>query len=89
VTLSGSNPALEEGRAYLDALRELLNVSQLEVQYTPNASGENKTFTVQVHKAHGKKCERCWHWETDVGEESKHPTLCGRCVEAVNTAGAK
>jgi isoleucyl-tRNA synthetase len=34
-------------------------------------------------EADGQKCERCWHWETDVGAIPEHPTLCGRCVEAV------
>ncbi|MGH8802011.1 MAG: class I tRNA ligase family protein, partial [Casimicrobiaceae bacterium] len=26
------------------------------------------------------KCERCWHWRADVGGDSAHPGLCGRCV---------
>ncbi len=34
-------------------------------------------------KADGQKCERCWHWETDIGQNAEHPTICGRCVEAV------
>jgi isoleucyl-tRNA synthetase len=34
--------------------------------------------------AEGQKCERCWHWETDVGSVPDHPTICRRCVEAVN-----
>jgi isoleucyl-tRNA synthetase len=38
---------------------------------------------VVVSKADGQKCERCWHWETDVGSNPEHPTICGRCVEAV------
>jgi isoleucyl-tRNA synthetase len=29
------------------------------------------------------KCDRCWHWENDVGQNAEHPTLCGRCVVAV------
>ncbi|PKO90009.1 MAG: isoleucine--tRNA ligase, partial [Betaproteobacteria bacterium HGW-Betaproteobacteria-10] len=29
--------------------------------------------------AHGK-CERCWHVREDVGANSEHPALCGRCV---------
>jgi len=36
-----------------------------------------------VEKADGQKCERCWHWETDIGKNSEHPTICGRCVKAV------
>jgi isoleucyl-tRNA synthetase len=26
------------------------------------------------------KCERCWHYQDDVGSDTSHPTLCGRCV---------
>jgi isoleucyl-tRNA synthetase len=65
-----------------DILRELLNVSQLELN---SASPERglEALKVAVAKADGQKCERCWHWETDVGAHKKHPTLCGRCVEAV------
>ena len=36
-----------------------------------------------VKKADGQKCERCWHWETDIGETAEHPTICARCTEAV------
>ena len=25
------------------------------------------------------KCERCWHYQGDVGIDTAHPTLCGRC----------
>jgi isoleucyl-tRNA synthetase len=79
VTLGASGPALAAAKANADALRELLNVSQLELQETDPA-------TVQVAKAQGEKCERCWHWETDVGANAAHPTLCGRCVGAVSAA---
>ena len=59
-----------------DLLRELLNVSDLKIKV-----GEPVSHSVL--KADGQKCERCWHWETDVGSNSEHPTVCGRCVEAV------
>jgi isoleucyl-tRNA synthetase len=26
------------------------------------------------------KCDRCWHWRTEVGADAAHPTLCGRCI---------
>jgi isoleucyl-tRNA synthetase len=61
------------------ALRELLNVSQLEVI----AAAELQELTVTIESATGTKCERCWHWETEVGTHADHPTLCGRCVRAV------
>ena len=83
VTLTGSNPLLTDAKTHLAALRELLNVSQLEAHVTPG-NGE-PTLDIVVGKALGQKCERCWHCEEDVGVATKHPTLCGRCVEAVES----
>jgi isoleucyl-tRNA synthetase len=77
LTFSGG-PALNEVSSHQEALRELLNVSQLEIQPTSDAS-----TAVSVSKADGQKCERCWHCETDVGTNSEHPTICARCVKAV------
>jgi isoleucyl-tRNA synthetase len=57
--------------------RELINVSQVEF-----VTGSGLPVCT-VSKADGQKCERCWHWETDIGQSAEHPTLCGRCVEAV------
>ena len=79
--------------ANLDAFRELINVSQLtiepllpletgKVEYKDIMAGAMKR-DVSVSKADGQKCERCWHWETDIGQNAEHPTICGRCVEAV------
>ena len=33
------------------------------------------------------KCERCWHRREDVGSNTEHPTLCGRCVSNVTGDG--
>jgi isoleucyl-tRNA synthetase len=62
-------------------LRELLNVSDLKVKV-----GDELSYAVS--KADGQKCERCWHWEMDVGRMPEHPTICGRCVEAVKQSQA-
>ena len=67
-------------------LQELLNVSQLALVSGPASRPDavpGSEVTAQVTKANGVKCERCWHWETDVGHSAEHPSLCGRCVEAV------
>jgi len=34
---------------------------------------------IYVEKAAGAKCERCWTYTKEVGSDSLHPTLCGRC----------
>jgi isoleucyl-tRNA synthetase len=62
-----------------ETLRELVNVSAL----TATAGEEQAVIGA---KADGEKCERCWHWETDVGSTPEHPTICARCVEAVRQA---
>ncbi len=33
------------------------------------------------------KCERCWHYCADVGSDTAHPTLCGRCTSNLYGAG--
>ncbi|MEC4674535.1 MAG: class I tRNA ligase family protein, partial [Nitrospirota bacterium] len=38
---------------------------------------------VNVTKADGVKCERCWNYRSSVGSNSEHPTLCDRCIKAV------
>ena len=35
---------------------------------------------------HGK-CERCWHYREDVGADTQHATLCGRCVSNLYGSG--
>ena len=42
--------------------------------------------TVRVARAAGQKCERCWHYEDDIGAHAHHPSLCGRCVAVLDNA---
>jgi len=37
-------------------------------------------LSIQVVIAEGNKCERCWVYQTDVGSDPGHPTLCHRCT---------
>jgi isoleucyl-tRNA synthetase len=74
-------------QAHADTLRELLNVSQLRLEEADTQTGTS-TLEIQVSKAEGSRCERCWHWETDIGADPQHPALCGRCAKAVATVSA-
>jgi isoleucyl-tRNA synthetase len=38
--------------------------------------------------AEGEKCERCWKVLPDVGSNADHPTVCGRCADAVGQGSA-
>ncbi|MCM2253896.1 MAG: class I tRNA ligase family protein, partial [Ramlibacter sp.] len=37
-------------------------------------------MAVKVTPSEAVKCERCWHWRDDVGQDGAHPTICGRCT---------
>ena len=78
VVLTGKSTALDLAKAAPEALRELLNVSQLEI-----VPGETEGLAATIAQANGQKCERCWHYEPDVAANADHPQLCGRCVTAV------
>jgi isoleucyl-tRNA synthetase len=43
--------------------------------------------SVVVHPTTQAKCTRCWHHRADVGTDTAHPELCGRCVANVDGAG--
>jgi isoleucyl-tRNA synthetase len=81
--LGYTDNSLETQFRYQNELRELLNVSQIGFAPAPLKQGVDAWIPPIVKKADGQKCERCWHWETDIGQNSEHPTICGRCVKAV------
>jgi isoleucyl-tRNA synthetase len=86
---AGTSPILVEASKHNETLRELLNVSQLAINPTESTLPINPSFLllegghITAIPADGQKCERCWHWETDIGKNAEHPTICGCCVEAV------
>ena len=68
----------------VDNLADWLLVSALqsggEAPTQVLAEASEAGLTVRIAKAEGQKCERCWHFETDIGRYLAHPSLCGRCV---------
>jgi isoleucyl-tRNA synthetase len=65
---------------YKKDLTTLFIVSQVELI----ASGEAKSpLAIAVTRSSFGKCERCWNYREAVGKDATHPTLCDRCVEAV------
>ncbi|GAB4397241.1 MAG: isoleucine--tRNA ligase [Rhodoferax sp.] len=44
-------------------------------------------LAVQVRASQDPKCERCWHYQADVGQSPEHPGLCGRCISNLSGAG--
>ncbi len=84
--------ASERDLEYLKAQRDILSsvfiVSQTEIEQTNGTiqglSEEFSKTTIEIQKADGHKCSRCWNYKTDVGLNKEHPTLCGRCSAIVN-----
>ena len=63
-------------------MKELLNVSQVEVTIGPSPQ-----VIVTTLPADGKKCERCWNYSMHVGEDWRWPTVCERCSAALDQMG--
>jgi isoleucyl-tRNA synthetase len=42
---------------------------------------------IRVRASQHPKCVRCWHRRPDVGSNTRHPELCGRCVANVDGPG--
>ncbi len=67
---------------YEQDLPSLFIVSQVELKLVHHLP-HKPDFVVEVVKAGGGKCERCWNYRPAVGSFPEHPTLCDRCVEAI------
>ncbi|MDP6193944.1 MAG: isoleucine--tRNA ligase [Prochlorococcaceae cyanobacterium ETNP18_MAG_1] len=77
----------QHGNPEVDGLRDWLLVSHLQLGGEPwaevLASQDTELATIEVAHARGHKCERCWHYETDIGQSETHPGLCGRCLDVM------
>ena len=67
---------------YRGSLKELLNVSQVEVR-----TGPSPQVIAATLPADGAKCERCWNYSVHVGEDWRWPTVCERCSAALDQMG--
>ncbi len=76
-------------QSHMDFLPTLFIVSDVEVRpdgQTPTAayeSAEIKGLFINVERAPGRKCERCWNWRPTVGNFEQHPDICEQCFNAI------
>ncbi|MEY3744107.1 MAG: hypothetical protein RLZZ541_1162, partial [Pseudomonadota bacterium] len=59
-----------------DDLRFAMITSSAKVYRAVSAAEQKIAVTPSAHV----KCDRCWHYRTDVGSDKAHPKICGRCV---------
>ncbi|MCM3873457.1 MAG: isoleucine--tRNA ligase [Pyrinomonadaceae bacterium] len=80
VEISAAGGAYELLERYKDQLRYIFIVSEVEVLSSEEgASG----VLIKIRPAAGEKCERCWNYSTRVGESARYPSVCERCVTAL------
>jgi isoleucyl-tRNA synthetase len=77
VSITASDPLYSLLQRYADQLRYLFIVSQ--VHLSQGSGNGTSALHVEVKKADGAKCERCWNYSTHVGEDKNYPTICERC----------
>jgi len=77
VTLTAVDPVFTVLERFKNDLRYFFIVSAVELK--KGAGNGDAPVVVQVSKAPGEKCERCWNFSTHVGEDRNYPTVCERC----------
>jgi isoleucyl-tRNA synthetase len=60
-------------------LREIFIVSQVTLEM----DGDSSEPTVEVSRAEGAKCQRCWVYDTSVGSNTEYPEICQRCLQTI------
>lgn len=87
VTISADADLLGFLENYSALLAEILIVSKATLAdavagecYTADAISGLK---IQVSAAPGEKCDRCWCYSEDLGQDALHPTICPKCTKAV------
>jgi isoleucyl-tRNA synthetase len=76
VEIRASGAKYELLAALDDDLRFVLICSKTTLVRASDAGAEAVIATPSAHA----KCGRCWHWRDDVGHDTVHPELCGRCT---------
>lgn len=82
----GNSPSFDT-LAFLEGfndLHQLFIVSQVEL--VEEAQGEvYQHGTIEIAKADGEKCARCWNYSESLGSVGELDDLCPRCQEVVKT----
>ena len=77
LVITAADPAYSVLQRHAADLRYLFIVSAVTLTHgSANGSGG---VHIEVKKADGAKCDRCWNFSTHVGEDANYPTVCERC----------
>ncbi len=78
-TLAALRRHEEKGRVFPGNLANLFIVSRVDL-------AEAEGLAVEVARAAGSKCERCWTFSENVGRQGVHPGVCERCADVLGAA---
>ena len=90
VQLAAKTETLQLLKDYQDSLPALFIVSQVELKgELPRGtySLESGELQVLVLRADGQKCERCWNYSLNVGQDPVFPTVCEKCSASLREMG--
>ncbi|MBV9182313.1 MAG: isoleucine--tRNA ligase, partial [Acidobacteria bacterium] len=87
VKLTASDPLFVILERHLEQLRYLFIVSAVTLERSASGNGTSG-LGLEVLRAAGEKCERCWNYSTRVGEDPLYPRVCERCARVLNERGA-
>ena len=85
VEVTAADPVYSLLQRYAAQLRYLFIVSAVTLK--PGSGNGTGGLHVEVKKADGLKCERCWNYSIRVGEDRAYPTVCERCSAVLKEFG--
>ncbi len=87
VAITASDPVYSLLARHAGELRYLFIVSA--VTLAQGSGNGTSAAHIEVKKADGAKCDRCWNYSTHVGEDKTYPTVCERCSAVLKELGAQ
>jgi isoleucyl-tRNA synthetase len=79
--------------AYQNQLPMILIVSDVLIAERMPADAvpavEMPDLHIKVERSPYRKCARCWQYQKSVGELAEHPTICRKCLNALQTGRDK
>ena len=90
VKIEARGEALELLKTSKSFLPSLFIVSQVEILENLEAGRyfyQTDGLKILVMKADGEKCERCWTYSPNIGEDPRFETVCPKCSAALREMG--
>jgi len=83
VLATNDNELAAQWRPYEKDVAELFNVSEVSIIHD-HAVESSFVPSIRTQASEALKCDRCWRHVPDVGQNTAYPTVCLRCVEALD-----